>query len=281
MSVHRLHHQRGIALGPILFIIAVLAILAAAIAAGSGGFSANTNTESAKTMAEVAINSCGAFQDAMNLMLHNGCDPTQIDWTPNGSGYPSGTTWTGGDFSAGGTGHAGSGQCAMFDPRGGGMLFKQLPLAAMIANPTGAYISVFGSARATQIDAFAGYPVFKGDTCFKNVGTCADATNTTNLGTVVLFYYYLDTNVCSSINGILRNNLNLPQTYINISYAEYQTVYSGTNVANSGTQLGLYAGSTPTGINATIEGCGRSSVDNSNGAGVTTSYEFVCPLMIR
>jgi len=45
MTFRRLHHQSGIALGPILFIIAVLAVLVAAIAAGGGGFS-----ESAKAM---------------------------------------------------------------------------------------------------------------------------------------------------------------------------------------------------------------------------------------
>lgn len=45
----------GIALGPILFIIAILAILAAAIAAGSGSFNASTNTEGNKTKASAII----------------------------------------------------------------------------------------------------------------------------------------------------------------------------------------------------------------------------------
>ena len=48
MELRTLNNQDGIALGPILFIIAILAILAAAIAAGNGGFNANTTTDSAK-----------------------------------------------------------------------------------------------------------------------------------------------------------------------------------------------------------------------------------------
>lgn len=45
----------GIAIGPILFIIAILGILAAAIAAGSGSFTAGTSTESARTKASALI----------------------------------------------------------------------------------------------------------------------------------------------------------------------------------------------------------------------------------
>lgn len=45
----------GIAIGPILFIIAILAILAAAIAAGSGSFTSGTSTESNKTKASALI----------------------------------------------------------------------------------------------------------------------------------------------------------------------------------------------------------------------------------
>jgi hypothetical protein len=59
-QVYHLTHSRwpreaGIAIGPILFIIAILAILAAAIAAGSGSFNAPTSSESAKTKASALI----------------------------------------------------------------------------------------------------------------------------------------------------------------------------------------------------------------------------------
>ena len=130
MTTRTLNNQDGIALGPILFIIAILAIIAAAIAAGSGSFTANSNTESAKAMAETIITSCDDYQRAVQIVtMQNGCDPTALDWTPNGGGYPTGvTTWNGGDWTYGnGTNRAGNGQCAVFDPRGGGMIYKNFP----------------------------------------------------------------------------------------------------------------------------------------------------------
>jgi hypothetical protein len=45
----------GIAIGPILFIIAILAILASAIAAGSGSFTAGTGSESNKTKSSALV----------------------------------------------------------------------------------------------------------------------------------------------------------------------------------------------------------------------------------
>jgi len=51
----RMKDDAGIAIGPILFIIAILGILAAAIAAGSGSFSTGTATESAKAKAVALI----------------------------------------------------------------------------------------------------------------------------------------------------------------------------------------------------------------------------------
>lgn len=47
--------EAGIAIGPILFIIAILAILAAAIAAGSGSFTSGTSGESNRTKASALI----------------------------------------------------------------------------------------------------------------------------------------------------------------------------------------------------------------------------------
>src|SRR5580658_2534770 len=51
----RFGHDAGIAIGPILFIIAILGILAAAIAAGSGSFTSGTTAESSKTKAAALI----------------------------------------------------------------------------------------------------------------------------------------------------------------------------------------------------------------------------------
>src|ERR1700722_17739062 len=64
----RWQNDAGIAIGPILFIIAILAILAAAIAAGSGSFSAPTSSESAKTKASAMIQVGDTLKIGMDRM---------------------------------------------------------------------------------------------------------------------------------------------------------------------------------------------------------------------
>ncbi len=69
----RWQKDAGIAIGPILFIIAILAILAAAIAAGSGSFSAPTATEGAKTKASAVIQLGDTLKMGMDrLTMENG-----------------------------------------------------------------------------------------------------------------------------------------------------------------------------------------------------------------
>ena len=269
----RLHPQRAIALGPILFIIAVLAVIAAVISSGSGSFNANTNTESEKAMAEVIINSCGAYQDAMNVLLHNGCDPQAIDWTPAGGNFPTGAgTWTNGDYTGGnGTNRAGSGLCAMYDPRGGGMIFKQLPAAALLTTLTGAYVATMGASTAALIDAYAGFPWPTNTYCYKGFGTCPGT------GAVTMSYYYLTKNVCTQINNILQNNIQ-SNYYVNFGYAYYQSIYNGTNVTFTGGTFGIFANASQTTNSLATEGCGQ---DSDTWVQPVASYKFLCPLQIR
>ena len=268
--------QRGIALGPILFIIAVLAILAAAIAAGSGGFSANTKTESSKMMAQTVINSCGAFQDAFNLLLSHGCDPSAIDWRPNGGSYPAGVTWTGGDFTGGnGTNQAGNGQCALYDPRGGGMIFKPLPTAALASPTTGAYTGVWGSPTSTNIDLLAGYPDIQGDYCISNFGTCPNAS--TRQAALVLKYYYLSYSTCTQINSLLKNPLNVLAASgggDQLALGDYsQSMWANYNLQSTPASVG------GGGFSQTVsEGCAQ---DYYSRFGSYVTFVFMCPLMIR
>mgnify|MGYP003385762378 CR=1 FL=1 len=51
----RLHSQAGIAIGPILFVVAILAILATAIAAGSSTFTTNASQETARVNATAML----------------------------------------------------------------------------------------------------------------------------------------------------------------------------------------------------------------------------------
>jgi len=69
----RLKSDAGIAIGPILFIIAILAILAAAIAAGSGSFTAGTSSESNRTKASALIQIGENLKVGMDrMMMENG-----------------------------------------------------------------------------------------------------------------------------------------------------------------------------------------------------------------
>jgi type II secretory pathway pseudopilin PulG len=52
---HRLPDNAGIAIGPILFVVAILGILAAAIAAGSGSFTSGSNVEKNRSYASSLI----------------------------------------------------------------------------------------------------------------------------------------------------------------------------------------------------------------------------------
>ena len=63
----------GIAIGPILFIIAILGILAAAIAAGSGSFTAGTSNETNRTKSAAIIQIGENLKVGMDrMMMENG-----------------------------------------------------------------------------------------------------------------------------------------------------------------------------------------------------------------
>ncbi len=90
--------RKGIAIGPILFIIAILGILAAAIAAGSGSFTTSTTTESNRTKAAAIIQIGQILQTGFDRLLGAGADfedividPVQTSssvdlFSPNGGG---------------------------------------------------------------------------------------------------------------------------------------------------------------------------------------------------
>ena len=76
----RLRSNAGIAIGPILFIIAILAILAAAIAAGSGSFTGGTATESDKTKSSALIQIGENLKIGMDrITMEGGLVPTVVD----------------------------------------------------------------------------------------------------------------------------------------------------------------------------------------------------------
>ncbi len=117
----RLNHQAGIAIGPILFVVAILAILATAIAAGSSTFATNASQETNRT------NAGSMIQIGQNLKL--GVDRIVALGTPLASV----------DINASNT----STNTAIFSPLGGGLVPPSTALAATPA--TDAWIYTWGA----------------------------------------------------------------------------------------------------------------------------------------
>ncbi len=86
----RLSPRAGIAIGPILFIIAILAILAAAIAAGSGSFTAGTGSESNRTKSSALVEIGENLKVGMdNIILEGGISPANVIIDPAKTGQDS------------------------------------------------------------------------------------------------------------------------------------------------------------------------------------------------
>jgi hypothetical protein len=124
MTLGRLHHQSGIALGPILFLLAIIAIIGGVIAAGAGGFTGSTTTPSASTMAAVIIQESEQVQSAVQMLMANGCSETQLNFYEAffaGTNNPNAPS---------------NGSCNVFDPRGGAMLYVPPPISACFPGGT-------------------------------------------------------------------------------------------------------------------------------------------------
>ena len=108
-------HQRGIAIGPILCVVAILAVLASAIAAGSGAFTGDTSAVKAKAQASAILGYANEVKFAVDRLLANGCKDTEISFeNPIVSGYENPNAPS--DKS-----------CHVFNVNGGGILFKEPP----------------------------------------------------------------------------------------------------------------------------------------------------------
>ena len=73
--------QSGIALGPILFILAIVAIIAAAIAVGSSGFKGNLGNDAASVLASSLMQQADTIYEAtQQVFIGNSCPITQINF---------------------------------------------------------------------------------------------------------------------------------------------------------------------------------------------------------
>lgn len=79
----RLARDAGIAIGPILFVVAILAVLAAAIAAGSGSFTSGTSTETSRTKASAMIEIGHNLKVGFDRITGLGTDHTDVVIDPD------------------------------------------------------------------------------------------------------------------------------------------------------------------------------------------------------
>lgn len=123
--------QRGIVIGPILFLIAIIGVLAAAIAAGAGSFTGSSSKSGAKVLASAIIDYANTVQIGVDRVLANGCDETEISFeNPIISGYTNPNAPA--DKS-----------CHVFSVNGGGIIMKTPPVGAQSqADYDAAYLGI-------------------------------------------------------------------------------------------------------------------------------------------
>ncbi len=217
-------------------------------------------------MAQTIVTQCRDYQTAIEVMqARNNCDIAKIDFTPNGGGYPVGSTWNTADYTGGnGTNQAGNGQCAMFDPRGGGMQFKPVSKSALFTTTSGAY-----GGQDANVSAFAGYPIFFMAYCITGFGTCGTAYD---LPALTYKIPYLNKAVCTQINTVLQNNMTVTSNHELV-----MDNYSGTLFNNYNFYLNhacCSSGFFPY-TAMPMEGC------NTDYYGGNTVYAYMCPVLIR
>ena len=139
--------ETGIAIGPILFIIALLAIIATAIAAGSSSFSSGSDQEKARTYAGAILDYAASLRHAVQRVMANGCTENQISFeNPVASGYTNAAA-------------PADKHCHIFDIAGGGMLWynftNQIPsLTTSLGISSSVRIQNLGSGNAALVMFF-------------------------------------------------------------------------------------------------------------------------------
>lgn len=116
----RIPATAGIAVGAILFVVAILAILIGAISAGTGGFGSNSASESHRTMSGTIVNQSSMMVVGFQRLITGGVEPADIIVTEQYS--PANHLR------------------ALYAPSGGGMTPAQPPRDAIAAAATWRYV---------------------------------------------------------------------------------------------------------------------------------------------
>jgi hypothetical protein len=154
MDSRRLGPNAGIAIGAILFMVAILAILAAAVAAGSGSFTSSTTNDSSRTKSSALVSIGDNLNTGMeHITAEGGILPLSVVLDPTQT----------------------SGVTDLFSPSGGGIAAPSVsmannPVYDVWYYPTG-YVKGIGTGSGGSYDILAVLPV--------SPGVCAEINNRT------------------------------------------------------------------------------------------------------
>ncbi|MBV8548637.1 MAG: hypothetical protein JO126_04185 [Alphaproteobacteria bacterium] len=254
-------NSRGIALGPILFLIAIVAIIAAVIAAGSGEFSPSTNSEGGKISAHAIIDFMDQVGVAVQMVQSNGsCTTTQFRFENTNT-----TMWN----SAGNYNNPnapGDSSCDIFNPTitgliaGGGLNW---------INPNPNWLTLWPN-------PYNGY-MYTGSFAVYGVGSCQTGSCTSYSLAVLLPYVTVD--ICNAVNAAVgisvSNYVNgstpspSPPQYAN--GAGFEGVYGGYPISIGNTNSPAYYGHRV--------GCYLGAQVPSHGTGYPyVVYDIILPL---
>ena len=245
----RTAHEAGIAIGPILFIIALLAILATAIATGSGTFAGSYDQEQARTAASEITHFAYTVKQAIDrVRMGQGCTDYQVSFeNPIDSNYVN---------SSAPSDH----HCHIFDMAGAGMTWK-LP-------PT----DFLDTSFSAQTDY--GKYLYTTGTCIDGIGTAVSSCHTDGLDNSQLFIFlpYVKQTICQQLNTILRQNATI-YTDANELYKTDSFMYFKGSYADPGERLNQ--GGVP---KVYASGCAQSVTGPGPAA---NAYGFYMVLLVR
>ncbi len=169
----------GIAVAPILFIVALLSVLVAAISSGSGGFTSNTGNERTRIATTQILNTAHTIKQAVDRVRGHGCADNQISFE---NSVVSGYTNTNSPIAS-------SPECHVFQPQGGGVTWPMRPPSlSLTASPqSNWYIQVVDNG-ASLVSPVA--------------------------GDIILYLSFRELDVCLEINRILGGGL--PTDFANL-----------------------------------------------------------------
>ncbi|QQR69674.1 MAG: hypothetical protein IPI58_03195 [Alphaproteobacteria bacterium] len=253
--------------------MAILAVIASAIAAGSGGFNSDTSAISAKAYATAILEYAASVKMGVDRVLGKGCTDTQVSFeNPFVSGYENPNAPS--DKS-----------CHVFDVNGGGMNW--------VTPPAGALNQANFDASNSSIKSPFGNNLFT-TICVANTGTGGYGTNgatnpcyyidSATSSDLTMILPWVSKDICLQINGLVGfKNIDATTPPKHGSYKLYFTFFSGSYSGNYGSIGGLPIDTTwgNPDNNGMVQGCMSATTQWQDGTVPGGGYFYFRVLIAR